>query len=240
MGFFDSTSSKTTNNYTQSSAAQSQFGDSFSALNGDITILDGGAVAGALALADKVVSQNQMQAEETSAANIELLQSAADNNAALAGMAIDNSAALSAASMQALAESQAQALAAAKAQNEAALKANSQIASQAIAQSGQSMQAVAEFANESFERVADSSDVAVTAVKSTSENAMEQANSAFANSLQAITASNAESQAQMGDVLTDALTQGQASMQESSQKMVIYIAGFISLALAGVFIFKGR
>ncbi|MFT2112173.1 hypothetical protein [Marinomonas sp. 2405UD68-3] len=242
MGLFSSKSKKTTNNYTQSSAAQSQLGDAFSSTNGsvNVTTLDGGAVAGAMALADKVVAQNQMHTEQNSAASIELLQSTANNNATLAGMSIDNSAALAAAGMEALAESQAQALAASKAQNEAALKANSQIASQAIAQSGRSMQAISEFANESFERVADSSDTAVQAIQETSENAMDQANVAFSQSLTAITKSNAESQIQMGDVLTDALTHGQSSMQESSQKMVIYIAGFISLSLATVFIFKGR
>lgn len=245
MGLFGG-SSKTTTNQTQSIASQSQTGDSFASagdINVSINTLDNGAVQSSLSLADRVTENALVFADNTIKTTSDTLLRSQEN-------------ALSTALI-----SQQQALAEAAAAREQAIASANSLAQGVITQSGQAMEQMSVFANASFERVADSSDKAMQAVQESTSKSVDQISGAYSQSMDALSqgskdslallsnnanaslsavSSNASStQDQMGAVLTDVLTQGQAGLQASAQKSMTWIVGLAAVAVVGVALVRG-
>ncbi|WP_417551815.1 hypothetical protein [Marinomonas fungiae] len=185
----------------------------------------------------------------------------ATNSQIISQQAMDRLAAEAAASRESLKAAQDSALAVANASREQAISATTGMAREALAASTQAQAALTEFANTSFERLGDSSEAAILAQKelsglavktvqtstekamaalqSSSDNNLQNMNSSFMASLNSVNSNAAKTQDQMGAVLTDVLTQGQAGLQASASKSMVWIVGIAAAAVIGVAMMKG-
>ncbi|WP_417552873.1 hypothetical protein [Marinomonas fungiae] len=90
------------------------------------------------------------------------------------------------------------------------------------------------FANEALEEVADYGGNALEAVQKTSSESAKFANEMSKTAITQVSENAMANQKQMNSVLTNVLTQGQAGLQESASKSMIWIVSLAAVGILGI------